>query len=93
MSIHTFTESVYDEIFKNFDQVAEHQKMYGYMPLVSIKEYLENSTIKKVKPFSTTEEVKAVIEELDALRKEASELEMAAMSWIGFQQLECSKFI
>lgn len=76
VSIHTFTESVYDEIFENFDQVAEHQKMYGYMPLVSMKEYLENSTIKEVesKPFSTTEAVEAVIEDLDALRKEASEL-------------------
>jgi len=48
VEVHNFTESVYDELFESFDQVAELLKMKGLMPLSTMAEYLENATIQEV---------------------------------------------
>ncbi len=76
IAIHEFTEKLYDEVFENFDQVAEHQKMYEALPFVKMSEYLENATIKEInsKPFNTKEALDTVKEILDVLREDATEL-------------------
>jgi starvation-inducible DNA-binding protein len=38
LRVHTFTEEVYDEMFKNYDEVAELLKMKNIMPLSTMAE-------------------------------------------------------
>ena len=48
-STHEYLEVLYDGITKTLDEVAEVIKMKGECPLVSLNEYLENSTIEELK--------------------------------------------
>lgn len=70
-SIHEYTEHLYDEAFKSFDDVAELLRMRGLRPAASLKEYLELSTLQELpstEDFSTNQTLSIVIEDLKALR-------------------------
>lgn len=62
--LHEMTESIYDEVFEAFDEVAEILKMKGEMPLATMSDYLAAATLKEVaaKDF-TAHEVVVMIEE------------------------------
>ena len=88
MPVHTFTEEVYDNVFEQYDTVAELLKMRGQTPLVTVKDYLAQATIEEVgaKDFSTEEVLKAVHAEMGlmkdlayAIRNEADEANDATM--------------
>lgn len=88
MPVHTFTEEVYDNVFEQYDTVAELLKMRGQTPLVTVKDYLAHATIEEVgaKDFSTEEVLKAVHAEMGlmkylayAIRNEADEANDATM--------------
>lgn len=79
VSIHEFTESLYDDFFEKYDAVAELLKMKGEKPLVRLSEYLANSSIKELDKdvFSCMESleiVKGYLEEMKALAVEIRNL-------------------
>lgn len=47
-AVHKMTEKIYKELQFQFDAVAEAMKMQGELPMASMAEYLENSTIEEL---------------------------------------------
>ncbi|MDO4799057.1 MAG: DNA starvation/stationary phase protection protein [Bacillota bacterium] len=78
--VHEFTEAEYDKSFARIDEVAEHMKMYDHMPASTLKEYMELATIKEepTRSFECKEALKIVLDDMEALRKEATDLRNAA---------------
>ncbi len=76
LRIHTFTEELYDQIFEDFDEVAEMLKSKGVMPLSTMKEYLAHATIDEVvgKDFSSKESLDLVKADLTAMRTLATDI-------------------
>ena len=79
VAVHEFTESLYDEIFEYYDAVAEHLKIYSASPDVKMSDYLKNASIKEIdaKKFEIKEALGIVKEDLEELRKQATELRNA----------------
>lgn len=68
VQIHEFTESMYDDAFSKFDDVAELIKIQGGKPLAKLSDYLQNASIKELdKDIFTTDEVLEILQ--DDLRK------------------------
>ncbi|WP_350344004.1 DNA starvation/stationary phase protection protein [Proteinivorax tanatarense] len=68
VQIHEFTESMYDDVFGKFDDVAELIKIQGGKPLAKLSDYLQNASIKELdKDIFTTDEVLDILQ--DDLRK------------------------
>jgi starvation-inducible DNA-binding protein len=76
MRVHTFTEELYDQVFADFDAVAELLKTKNVMPLSTMKEYLEKATIEEVpgQDFSTKDAVKIVKKDLETMRALGTEV-------------------
>ena len=63
VALHNFTETLYDEVFEQYDAVAEAMKMKGDMPLVRMAEYLEVATLEELDARDfTVEEVLDIVE-------------------------------
>lgn len=79
VAIHNFTESLYEEAFGQFDDVAEYLKMNEITPLSTAKAYLENASIQEVEPkeFSTSEVLNILVEDLSLLKKDATDIRNA----------------
>lgn len=79
VQVHEFTEAEYDKAFERMDAVAEHIKMFDYMPLSTVAELSAAATIKEepTRKFSCVEALQIVLNDLLALRKEATELRNA----------------
>jgi starvation-inducible DNA-binding protein len=80
MSIHTFTESLYDDVFEKYDEVAELLKIKGEVPLASVKDYLTNTTVEELatKDFSTKEVLEILIQDLKNMKNLAFEVKKDA---------------
>ncbi len=78
--IHDFTEEAYDKLFEEFDEVAELLKMKDVMPLSTIAEYLENSSIEeiKAKDFTAKESLEEVKNDLELMKNLAVEIRNTA---------------
>lgn len=76
MTVHEFTEEIYDEIFENVDAVAELLKMKEETPLSTMAEYLENASIKEIKgkEFSIEEALEIVREDMKSMKELATEI-------------------
>lgn len=74
--VHEFTEAEYDKSFERIDEVAEHLRMFDIVPASTLKEYLELATIKEepTRKFKCKEALQIVLSDLEALRKEATDL-------------------
>ena len=48
VQLHEFTEKAYDRAFEDYDTVAELLKMRGESPLVTLKDYLANTTLSEL---------------------------------------------
>ncbi|MDO5733349.1 MAG: DNA starvation/stationary phase protection protein [Eubacteriales bacterium] len=46
-TIHVFLEGLYDQNFEFVDSIAEIQKMFGFYPVGSMKQYLELTNVKE----------------------------------------------
>ena len=70
VQIHNFTEDFYDKLFADLDEVAELLKMKNVMPLSTMAEYLEKSTIEeiKAKDFSIKESLEIVKKDMDSMK-------------------------
>lgn len=78
--VHELTESLYDKFFEYFDEVAEHQKMFGVMPDSRLSDYLKNAQIQEVdaKQFDAKEVMSIVLADLKTLKAEAVALRNAS---------------
>lgn len=73
---HKFTEGLYETFFEWVDEVAEAIRMREAYPFASLKEYLENATIKEVssKAVSVDEVNETIMEDLVKIKDEATAL-------------------
>ena len=80
MRVHTFTEELYDKLIEDYDEVAELLKTKNEMPLSTVAEYLENTTVEeiKAKDFSIIESLEIVKGDLEAMRSLATEVRNTA---------------
>ena len=74
--IHNLTEEIYDDLFAKYDEVAEMLKMKDEKPLVTMKDYLENTSIKESDEdeFSVEDSLEIVKEDLTLMKKLATEI-------------------
>lgn len=80
MDVHNFTEEIYDQLFADFDEVAELLKMKDIVPLSTVAEYLENTTIEEVKgkDFSVKESHEIVKKDLETMKALATDIRNTA---------------
>ena len=80
VQIHEFTESLYDDFFEKYDDVAEIMKMQGEAPLVRMVDYLENATILELAQtrFTPAQVLEIVRDDLQAMKDLAVEIRNAA---------------
>lgn len=76
MEIHNFTESIYDTLFENIDEVAELLKMKEIYPISTLKGYIENSDIEEIKEkdFSSSEALSIIKADFEHMKKLALEI-------------------
>lgn len=75
LAIHNYTESLYDKVFRYFDDVAERIKMAGLSPLAILSEYLKVADLKEVEVKDYSAE-----EVLDLLRNDLELMSSLAKS-------------
>lgn len=87
VQIHEFTESLYDDFFTKYDEVAELLKMKGETPLVKLSDYLSNATVEEVeaKAFSTDEVLQLVEKDLKIMKNLANDIRKKAEEEGDFQ--------
>ena len=80
MEIHEFTEEIYDNVFEQFDQVAELLKMKNQIPLATMAEYLEITTLKEIstKEYDTRETLEIVKKDLELMKDLATKIRNSA---------------
>ena len=76
VSLHQYTESLYDETFEAYDAVAELLKMRDQFPLSTMKEYLEAGTLEEApaRVFTCCEVVQMVEDDMKKMRDLAIEI-------------------
>lgn len=76
LKIHNFTEEFYDKLFADFDEVAELLKMKNEMPLSSMAEYLEKTSIHeiKAKDFKIKEALQIIKEDMELMKSLATKI-------------------
>lgn len=81
VSLHEYTEKLYDEAFEAYDAVAELLKMRGEKPLSTMREYLGAATLKEApaRDFTCCEAAGAVEEDMKAMRALALEIRREAV--------------
>lgn len=74
--LHGKTEEMYDEVFEQFDEVAELIKIKGKLPLASLSDYIKHATLKELesKTFTTDEVIDVIMSDLTALNELAREI-------------------
>ena len=87
VQIHEFSEKLYDEVFEQFDAVAEIQKMQNRQPLVKMSEYLQNASIQELdaKEFSAIEVLKIIEADMKEMSSLAREIRDEAEKEDNFQ--------
>lgn len=80
VQVHEYTESVYDDFFEKYDEVAEALKMRNEKPLVTMADYLEKATIKEnnADKFGIEESLEIVKADLELMRELATEIRNTA---------------
>ncbi|MCC5908853.1 MAG: DNA starvation/stationary phase protection protein [Clostridiaceae bacterium] len=80
VQIHEFTESMYNDVFEKYDDVAELIKIRGEKPLAKMADYLQNASIQELDKdkFSTTEVIQIVKDDLTKMKDLATEIRNAA---------------
>lgn len=87
VQVHEFTEKLYDEMFEQYDAVAEVQKMQDEMPMVKLNDFLNNATVKELdaKDFTPAEVLKIVEADLKIMVALAKEIRLDANDKDNFQ--------
>ena len=81
IQVHEYTEGLYDELFEQFDAVAEAMKMRGGFPPVRLSEFLKIATVEELdaRDFSVSEVLQIVTE--DVLRRSPKKFAKAPTRW------------
>ena len=76
VSLHEYTERLYDEAFEAYDAVAELLKMREQFPLSTVREYLEVATLEEApaRVYTCCEVLALVEEDMKAMRELALEI-------------------
>ena len=76
VQVHLYTETRYDDFAAKLDEVAEKVIMRGEKPISTLKEYLENATVKELgkKDYTDAEVLAEVLQDTETLCKQAVEL-------------------
>lgn len=76
MQLHTFTETLYEDVFKKFDDVAELIKIRGEKPLAKMADYLQNASISELDDckFSSTVLLQTIQDDLTKMKNLATEI-------------------
>lgn len=87
VQVHEFTEKLYDEVFEQYDAVAEIQKMQNEMPIVKLSDYLQQATLQEIdaKDFTPAEVLKIVEADMKTMVALASEIRNEAAQKDNFQ--------
>lgn len=87
MAIHTFTESLYNAFFLQYDDVAELIKIQGQSPLNTLKEYLVHGTITELEQdvFTPEEVIDHVLGDLKLLKEDATAIRKTAVEEDDFE--------
>ncbi len=74
--MHELTESYYDYVAEQFDAVAERILQMGEKPLTTLKEYLENATLKEEpgKDFEPSYIVEQLLNDFCTLKNDYNEI-------------------
>ncbi|HHU87919.1 MAG: Dps family protein [Sphaerochaetaceae bacterium] len=80
LRVHTYTEELYDQLFEDYDAVAELLKMKEVTPLSTMKDYLANATVSEVAPkdFGHDDSLKLVKDDLVTMRALATDIRNSA---------------
>lgn len=75
-AVHEYLESIYDSYADVLDEVAEALRMNDELPLASLKDYLEVTSIKELesKEISIVDALNITIEDIKFLKDEAFEI-------------------
>lgn len=86
-SLHEYTESLYNEVFGAYDDVAELMKMRDHMPMCTMAEYIEVATIKELPAadFTACETMRAIQGDIELMLKLAKEIRDEAAEKDDFQ--------
>lgn len=78
--VHNFTEEIYDDVFEQFDAVAELLKTKDQMPLSTLAEYLEAATMEEAptKEYSIKESLEILKKDLELMRELATDIRNTA---------------
>lgn len=87
VAVHEYTEKLYDEVFEQFDAVAEVLKMRNEMPLVTSAQYREAATIEEVdaRAFTVAEVLTAVEADMKFMADLATKIRKEAADADDFQ--------
>ena len=90
-AVREYLETLYEDSFEKYDEVAELQKQFGLPVLASAKDYLENTSLKELgnaeySPREAIELAKEYIETMRALaltiREEAQKEDCFVLIWV-----------
>jgi hypothetical protein len=96
-AVREYLETLYEDSFEKYDEVAELQKQFGLPVLASAKDYLENTSLKELgnaeySPREAIELAKEYIETMRALaltiREEAQKEDCFVLIWVPRQYAE-----
>lgn len=75
-AVHEHLESIYDEVFEYYDEVAELLKQKEQFPAASLKEYLELATMKEIpsQAISIKDAYTTLLADLELMRDMAAEI-------------------
>jgi neutrophil-activating protein A len=75
-AVHEYLETIYDSYADVLDEVAEALRMNDELPLASLKDYLEVTSIKELdsKEISIVDALNITIEDIKTLKAEAFEI-------------------
>ncbi len=73
---HVFIETLYDDLFEKFDEVAERIKMLNSFPKASLKQYLEVTSISELtdKDYSVKESYEIILADFKVLKNLATDI-------------------
>lgn len=80
VQVHQFTESMYDDFFEKYDEVAELLKMKNEKPLVKLADYLKNASIEELdqEQFTVDEVLQILQDDLTVMINLATEIRNSA---------------
>lgn len=87
VQVHEYLESLYDNVFAQYDSVAELLKMQGEAPMVKMADYLKIATLKEIdgKDFPIPEVLKLVEADMKTMAAMAKDIRAKADQQDNFQ--------